>query len=168
MGMIQIPQRFQTVHGLSPFQASLRLLPFGFLVAFGCMVGAGVCKKAKIPILYIIMLGSVLQIVGFSLLSTTPHSQEIFMGQYGYQVIAGLGTGMTVGCLLVIMPFTVEERDKCKSSRPAPFPFLTNNNHSYCRQLSHPVPNTRWHCVSRYRFQCVPQFYPREIREATL
>jgi MFS family permease len=112
VGLVQIPQRFQTVHGLSPFQASLRLLPFGFLVPFGVMVGAGICKKAKLPIVYAIMLGSILQVIGFSLLSSTPHTKEIFMGQYGYQIIAGLGTGMTTGCLLVIMPFTVEERDK--------------------------------------------------------
>jgi hypothetical protein len=119
--MIQIPQRFQTVHHLSPIQASVRLLPFGFLVAFGSSLGAGVCKKAKVPIIYIILLGSVLQTVGLSLLSTTPHTESIFMGQYGYQVVAGLGVGMVLGCLVVIMPFTVEERDKCKLRPECPF-----------------------------------------------
>jgi hypothetical protein len=113
--MIQIPQRFQTVHHLSPLQASLRLLPFGFLVAFGSSFGAALTKKAKIPILYVILTGTLLQVIGFSLLSTIPISQDIFKGQYGYQVIAGLGCGFVLGCLVIITPFTVEERDKCES-----------------------------------------------------
>jgi predicted MFS family arabinose efflux permease len=116
--MVQIPQRFQTVHHLSPFQSSLRLLPFGFLVAFGSSLGAIVCKKAKLPIVWVILLGAALQVTGFTLLSTTPHTEEIFAPQYGYQIIAGIGTGMVLGCLVVIMPFTVEERDKCKVYTP--------------------------------------------------
>lgn len=114
MSVIQIPQRFQAVNGLSPLDAAIRLLPFALASPFGSALAPLIAKKAKIPPLYLCLVGSALQLIGFALLTTTPHSMDIFVGQYGYQFIAGLGVGINLACLVVMAPFTVEERDKCK------------------------------------------------------
>jgi Na+/melibiose symporter-like transporter len=112
--VIQIPQRYQTVNGLSPLGAGVRLLPFAIASPIGSAFAPTLCKKAKVPPIYLCLIGSALQIVGFALLSTLPNSSSIFPGQYGYQVIAGFGVGINLACLVVMAPFTVEERDKCK------------------------------------------------------
>jgi hypothetical protein len=72
-------------------------------------------KAAKIPPLYWVIFASVLQVIGFSLLSTVSNSHDIPAAQYGYQVIAGFGCGINISLLLVMIPFRVQDRDKGKS-----------------------------------------------------
>lgn len=112
--VIQIPQRFQSVNGLSPLSAGIRLLPFAIASPIGSVLAPTICKKAKVPPIYLCLVGSALQVIGCALLSTIPNHASIFHGQYGYQVIAGIGVGISLACLVVMAPFTVEERDKCR------------------------------------------------------
>lgn len=116
VSVIQIPQRFQAVNRLSSLDAAIRLLPFALSTPCGSAMAPVLAKKAKIPPLYIFLVGSSLQLVGFSLLTTIPGSRSIYMAQYGYQFVAGFGVGINLACLIVMAPFTVEERDKCKPS----------------------------------------------------
>ncbi|KAF2464555.1 MFS multidrug transporter-like protein [Lindgomyces ingoldianus] len=110
--VIQIPQRFQAVNGLSSLDAGIRLLPFAIASPFGSALSPAICKKCKVPPVYLCFVGSALQIIGFALLSTLPDSSTTFHGQYGYQFVAGVGVGINLACLVVMAPFTVEERDK--------------------------------------------------------
>ncbi|CAI6096493.1 unnamed protein product [Clonostachys chloroleuca] len=103
--IFQLPQRFQIVNSLSPLQAGFRLIPFTLAAPIGSIVSAALAKAAKIPPLYWVIFASVLQVIGFSLLSTVSNSHDIPAAQYGYQVIAGFGCGINISLLLVMIPF---------------------------------------------------------------
>ncbi|CAD6590517.1 MAG: hypothetical protein ASARMPRED_004843 [Alectoria sarmentosa] len=75
-------------------------------------MAAGFAGKAKMPPIYIILAGSVIQTIGFALLGTSNGSQIINKAQYGYEAIAGFGVGINLASMAVMTPFTVEERDK--------------------------------------------------------
>lgn len=106
----QLPQRFQLVNGLSSLDAGVRILPFG--AAFP--VGSVVASKIKIPGIYLVLLGSVLQIVGYALLSTMTASENVQPSVYGYQVICGLGCGLNYTTQYLMIAFVAEKEDKCK------------------------------------------------------
>ena len=116
VAVIQIPLKFQTVYGLSPLAAGIRLLPFALASPIGSGAAAALTGKAKIPPIYATLGGSIVQIIGFALLSTSPTSRSIDNAQYGYEAIAGLAVGVNLACLILMAPFTVEKRDKGKSS----------------------------------------------------
>lgn len=113
VAVIQIPLRLQTVYGISPLGAGLRLLPFAVLSPIGSGVSAAIAGKAKIPPIYLMPVGAIIQIIGFALLSTGSTGTSPDKAQYGYQAIAGFGVGMNLSILILMTPFTVESRDKC-------------------------------------------------------
>jgi len=91
----------------------VRLLPFIVTVPFGAVVTAAASGK-KIPLVYLFIGGSLLQIVGFTLLSTLPMSNIVTPAQYGYQIIAGFAVGSCIASLTLMAPLAVEKRDKCE------------------------------------------------------
>ena len=114
--MFQLPQRLQIVNVETPLYAGVRFIPFTLAAPVGSSLSAAVAKKAKVPALYLVIFAATLQIVGFALLSTLPESQSITARQYGYEWIAGFGCGINISLLVVMVPFAVQERDKCKNS----------------------------------------------------
>lgn len=110
--IFQLPQRFQVVNGLSPLQAGIRFIPFTVAAPVGSALSSVVGKAFKIPLVYLVLLASIIQVVGFALLSTLSASLTITAAQYGYQIIAGFGCGINISLLILMTPFTVEERDK--------------------------------------------------------
>lgn len=114
VAVIQIPLKFQTVYGLSPLRAGIRLLPFAIASPIGSGIAAGLAGRAKIPPIYLMLVGSAIQIAGFTLLSTTPTTQSISNALYGYETIAGFAVGVNLACLILMTPFVVEKRDKCQ------------------------------------------------------
>ena len=87
-------------------------MPFTFAAPIGSAVSSIVIGKAKVPPIYAVLFASVIQVVGFSLLSTLPASSELIPAQYGYEVIAGFGCGINISTLVLMTPFCVEPRDK--------------------------------------------------------
>ncbi|KAI9842654.1 MAG: hypothetical protein M1837_007021 [Sclerophora amabilis] len=112
VAVIQIPQRFQAVNGTTPLGAGVRLLPFAFASPVGSFVSSIIAGKAKVPPIYLILVGAVLQVVGYALLSTISTGSEIQPAQYGYEVITGLGVGVNISTLILMTPFTIEKRDQ--------------------------------------------------------
>jgi predicted MFS family arabinose efflux permease len=110
----QLPQRFQLVNGLDSFNAGIRLIPYGAAFPVGSVVGSQVAGRFKIPAIYIVFFGSILQTVGYALLSTVDSSSDFPPAIYGYMVLCGLGCGTTYQTLYIMVPFTVETRDKGK------------------------------------------------------
>ncbi|KAI1325561.1 MFS general substrate transporter [Xylariaceae sp. FL0255] len=108
----QLPQRFQIVNGLSPLQASLRVIPFTLASPLGSVIAPIICKAFKVPPVYLVLCAAAIQVVGFALLSTVPSSKSISPMQYGYEIIAGFGCGINITLLLLMTPFSVQERDK--------------------------------------------------------
>lgn len=113
----QLPQRFQLVNGLSGLDAGIRLLPFGAAVPVGTIAGANAASKLRIPAVYLVLLGAVIQVVGYSLLSTLGDSLAIEPAMYGYEVLVGLGSGISYQVLYLMVPFTSEKIDNGMSKR---------------------------------------------------
>lgn len=107
----QLPQRFQLVNGMSSLNAGVRVLPFGGASSFGVVLSGRITGKFKVPAIYLVMIGAVLQIVGFALLSTLKEISYIENATYGYMVIAGMGCGLSYSTALLIVPFAAEKRD---------------------------------------------------------
>ncbi|KAI0100816.1 putative multidrug resistance protein fnx1 [Nemania sp. FL0031] len=111
ISVYQIPQRFQIVNGLSGFDAGVRLIPFTLASPFGTGFAAIISSRLKIPPIWIILSGSVLQVIGFALLGTLPITTELLPRTYGFEVICGFGCGMNLALLFVIVPQVAEKRD---------------------------------------------------------
>ncbi|CAF9905284.1 MAG: hypothetical protein ALECFALPRED_000206 [Alectoria fallacina] len=117
--VIDIPQRLQTVAGISRLGTGIRLVPFNFMIALGCILINVFAMRTRIAPIYLVFAGSVIQLVGLSLISTlssndimTPAPSVI----YAWELLSGFGKGMVWGMLLVIPPHVVEHRDLAISS----------------------------------------------------
>jgi hypothetical protein len=95
--------------------AGVQTMPFTFAAPFGSVLASALAKKAKVPVMYLVMLAGVLQTLGFALLATIPVSTHLPTKTYGFQFIAGFGCGVNIPFLLVLVPFVVEQRDNGKS-----------------------------------------------------
>ncbi|TGO57255.1 hypothetical protein BELL_1354g00020 [Botrytis elliptica] len=91
----------------------------GFLwIAFAVneSVIANVFLKLHAPPIYLMFIGSCLQVIGVALLSTVSKDTHIDHAIYGYEVIAGLGIGIVIAMIIVVPPHVVEKRDLAISS----------------------------------------------------
>ncbi|KAI9788799.1 MAG: hypothetical protein M1816_006580 [Peltula sp. TS41687] len=114
--VIDVPQRFQAVYGASPFGAGLRLIPFNFVMALSTVLINIFAAKTRIPPVYLLFAGSVIQLIGLVLFSTLPNGLTAPSVIYGAEVLSGCGIGIVMGMLLVIPPHVVEPRDLAISS----------------------------------------------------
>lgn len=108
--VVDLPQRFQTVNDLSALDAGVRLLPYAIFAPFGSLVSNIIFMRRKSPLI-LLGAGASLQLVGLVLLATLPISASVPAAQYGYQIIAGFGVGISFGTLVTITPSSVEPRD---------------------------------------------------------
>ena len=69
-------------------------------------------SKLKIPPIYLLLVGVAFQTAGMALMSTLNTTEEILPAQYGYEILAGIGTSSNIGLLLLMTPVIVEERDR--------------------------------------------------------
>ena len=117
--VIDIPQRLQTVNGISALGAGIRLVPFNFMIALGCILINVFAMRTRIAPIYLVLAGSLIELVGLSLFSTLS-SNDIMKPApavlYGWEVLSGFGIGIVWGMLLVIPPHVVEHRDLAISS----------------------------------------------------
>jgi Na+/melibiose symporter-like transporter len=111
MTIFQLPSRFRLVNGLSTLDAGMRILPYAAGALLSLPTG-GIIGKAKIPGVYAILVGSALQIIGYALLSQLDGSANIPRAIYVYQALIGWGASMNLQILNLLVPFTVESRDK--------------------------------------------------------
>ncbi|KAI1354865.1 putative multidrug resistance protein fnx1 [Xylaria sp. FL0043] len=109
--MFILPQRFQLVYGTSGLDAGVRLIPFTVFIPIGSTFAGTLAGKAKIPPVYLLVLGSVLQVLGFALIGTLPPTLGIPSRIYGFQVLAGWGCGINFALLFVLIPFVNEKQD---------------------------------------------------------
>ncbi|KAI1169315.1 putative multidrug resistance protein fnx1 [Nemania serpens] len=110
--MFILPQRFQIVYGTSGLGAGVRLIPFTAVIPFGTVFASVVAGKAKVPPVYLMILGSLLQVLGFALIGTLPSTLDIPSRIYVFQVLAGWGCGINFTLLLILIPFVTEKRDR--------------------------------------------------------
>jgi hypothetical protein len=108
--VIDLPQRFQAVNGLSALSAGVRLLPYAILAPIGSLVSNIIFTRRRAPLL-LLCAGASLQLLGLVLLATLPVTISVPASQYGFEAIAGFGVGITFGTLVIITPSSVEPRD---------------------------------------------------------
>ncbi|KAI1740696.1 putative multidrug resistance protein fnx1 [Xylaria scruposa] len=109
--MFILPQRFQLVYGTSGLDAGVRLIPFSAVIPIGSIFASVLGGKHKVPPVYLLLLGSALQILGFALIGTLPSTLEIPSRIYGFQIIAGWGCGINFSLLFILIPLINEKRD---------------------------------------------------------
>jgi MFS family permease len=112
--VFQIPQRFELVYDVSPLQSGIKLIPYTIGVPLGSAIASKLAEITKAPVIFIILGGAILQIVGFALMGTLPTTLEIPRQIYAYEIIASLGYGMNIAMLLLLVPFSVQPRDRGK------------------------------------------------------
>ena len=99
--IIAIPERYQIVNDASAITAGVRLMPLLFSSAFGSTVG-GLASSRKNMTFYTLTVASCLMVVGCALLSTATDTSYVEPALYGFQVIFGLGIGMTFTTVTII------------------------------------------------------------------
>ena len=107
--VIQIPVRLQSVDDASPLSAGIRLLPFIVTVPLVCAFAAVIVARLRIQPTYALIAGSVLQLVGTALFSTLGPSHDV--AQYGYQVILGIGLGISNAVSATAVPSVAPLKD---------------------------------------------------------
>lgn len=115
----QLPQRFQVVHGRSIINAGVQLLPFSAAVPVGTVTGTILIGKIRVPYVYSALFGSLLQVLGYGLLSSVKSaSSTIPHYMYGYEILAGFGGGVNLVTFLATVPTLNERRDHGKYCPP--------------------------------------------------
>lgn len=110
--IINIPQRLQTVNSTTAIGAGIRMLPLLLLSPVASALSGLFVSKLKIPPLYVLLLGGVLQVIGVGLFSSLNSSDlHIPPKQYGYQVIMGLGFGFNLATILMMVTLVISEKD---------------------------------------------------------
>lgn len=70
-----------------------------------------IAVKTRIPPIFLIIAGSIIELIGLALLTTLPEDGTFTHAIYGYQVLTGLGIGFVMGITSVLPPHLVEARD---------------------------------------------------------
>lgn len=113
--MVNIPQRFQVVNSLSAFGAGWRLLALMLCTPIGSLLAGYLVSRFKTPPFYLLIVAAILQTVGLILMGKLSESSTIVSAsQYGYQVLLGLGIGLTLSTILIAAPIVIEDKDTGK------------------------------------------------------
>lgn len=68
--VLNLPQRFQTILGVSPIEAGVRLLPYVLGSSIGAVIANLVCSKFNLAFITMLLAGGILQVIGLPLLAT--------------------------------------------------------------------------------------------------
>ncbi|OJI85991.1 hypothetical protein ASPTUDRAFT_922461 [Aspergillus tubingensis CBS 134.48] len=112
VSIVEIPQRFQVVNGSSPLGAGVKLLSFAVSVPVGMIICSVLTGRLPLPFVYLGIAGVAMQVVGFFLFSGIHAETHIWPGQFGYLVLAGLGTGLGVAVFYLMLPLVVAVTDQ--------------------------------------------------------
>jgi len=112
IAVIELPQRYQLVNEDTPLRAGIALLAYAACTPVGIVLANLINGRLKIPFVFVLLVGIALQTASFALLSTLPNTIHVWPGEYGYSVLAGLGTGTSIGTLYMMVPNVVEKRDQ--------------------------------------------------------
>lgn len=99
------------MNGNSPLQAGYRLLALTVVFPVGAFVAGILTQRLKLPHLWVLIGSAPLQIIGLALLGTLNSKFPIQAATYGYEVILGLGFGVTLGTCIMMIPLVVSKRD---------------------------------------------------------
>ncbi|KAH8687908.1 drug resistance transporter EmrB/QacA subfamily [Tricladium varicosporioides] len=111
--IIILPQKFQVVYGSSPTDAGYKLLVLTLCTPVGSALAGLFMQKVKTPPMYILLAGGVIQLLGMALMTTLKEAggTPFPLTQYGYEVVMGVGFGLSLGTVVMMSPLVFEKRD---------------------------------------------------------
>lgn len=109
--LIQLPQRFQIIEGNSPLRAAVKLMPFNLLIASGAVIGNIITGKLRVPPIYVLLFGAILLSVGVGLLNTLPQASHWSGIVYFFEVLGGIGMGVSFGITIALPAYILQMRD---------------------------------------------------------
>lgn len=108
--VVNIPQRAQAVYGMSPSRAGIILLPMMLTSPAATVLSGYLTGNAKVPPAYLITIAAVLQVLGVGLTcSLSTDTTDMPDAQYGYEVLMGVGFGMSLATILTFARVVVSE-----------------------------------------------------------
>ena len=108
--VLELPLRFESVNDRSGIRAGIDILPFTATIALGSAITGGLTVGGRVPPIFVLAVGSILQILGMGLLYSVHVNSSLPASIYGYQILVGLGSGLSLTTLLDIVPFIVDRR----------------------------------------------------------
>ncbi|KAL7621261.1 hypothetical protein AAE478_008578 [Parahypoxylon ruwenzoriense] len=94
--LIILPERFQIVNGEDALYSGIHLLPMLGATSFGAFVAGAVSRKSN-NTSWTLMAAHVFQLIGVGLISMLKDSTTETKAQYGFQVLLGIGIGLSLG-----------------------------------------------------------------------
>ncbi|ROW13882.1 hypothetical protein VPNG_03630 [Cytospora leucostoma] len=108
--IITLPERYQIVNGDSALMAGVHLLPMLGATAMGSIV-AGAFSRKKNYTSRTLVVAACLQVIGLGLLTTFDQPSSPVAPQFGYQVIFGLGVGLTFSSATILTKIQASGKD---------------------------------------------------------
>ena len=108
--VLELPLRLESVNDRSGIRAGIDILPFTATIALGSAITGGLTVRGRVPLIFVLAVGSILQILGMGLLYSVHANSSLPASIYGYQILVGLGSGLSLTTLLDIVPFIVDRR----------------------------------------------------------
>ncbi|PCH00140.1 Major facilitator superfamily domain, general substrate transporter [Penicillium occitanis (nom. inval.)] len=109
--VVNLPQRFQTILGVSPVEAGVRLLPYVLGSPIGAVIANLVCSKFNLALITMLLAGGILQVIGLPLLATLTTEPNFPRVGYFEETLSGLGIGITFSILILETPSTADPQD---------------------------------------------------------
>jgi hypothetical protein len=95
VAVVNLPERFQIVSGISPIMAGVRLVPMLVSSGIGAVIG-GFANARRNYTSYTLVAASAFQVLGYGLMTTVGQSTIVPAKLYGFQIFLGLGFGMSM------------------------------------------------------------------------
>ncbi|KAF4468279.1 Major facilitator superfamily domain general substrate transporter [Fusarium albosuccineum] len=109
--IILLPQRFQSVNGLSALSAGLNMLAFTLVSPVFSMACGVALSKKPLAAHILLFTGAALTTVGMGLLSSLPDSGPVSDPVYGYEVILGVGLGLMMPSLVFLLKVEFDDEN---------------------------------------------------------
>ncbi|KAI1473664.1 MFS general substrate transporter [Daldinia eschscholtzii] len=108
--LIILPERFQIVSGENALYSGIHLLPLLGATSFGAFF-AGTVSRNRNNTSLTLMVAHVFQLIGIGLMSTLKDATTETKAQYGFQVILGLGFGLSLGAGTIMASVQSQSQD---------------------------------------------------------
>ncbi|KAI0476082.1 major facilitator superfamily domain-containing protein [Xylariaceae sp. FL0804] len=108
--LIILPERFQIVNGDNALYSGIHLLPMLGATALGAFF-AGAVSRRRNNSSWALLAAHCFQLVGVGLLSTLSDITTEIKAQYGFQVVLGLGIGLSLGAATIMASVQSQHAD---------------------------------------------------------
>lgn len=116
--IVNLPQRAQTVYAYNSDRAGITLLPLLLTSPLATVVSGLLTSNGKVPPAYIVIVGAAIQVIGMGLVCSLPtDTLTLPPKQYAFEVVMGIGFGLTLSTILTLAPLVADPKDLCQYLR---------------------------------------------------